>query len=244
MMLLRLSLLVLLLLVATLPARADDPSPAEVQKIQKIVHDYLQQHPEVVIDALQEYQKKQDAAKADQVRQTIDAARDELLKDTTNPVGGNPKGDVTIVEFFDYRCPYCKAVAPDLQKALSTDGNVRLVYKEFPILGPESIVASKAALAAMAQGKYQPFHDKLIAFKGSLDDTAIYSLAADSGLDVTRLKADMDKPEVKDQIARNYRLADKLSIQGTPAFIIGDVLLPGAASFDELIAAFKRARAS
>jgi protein-disulfide isomerase len=96
----------------------------------------------------------------------------------------------------------------------------------------------------MAQGKYQPFHDKLIAFKGSLDDTAIYSLAADSGLDVTRLKADMDKPEVKDQIARNYRLADKLSIQGTPAFIIGDVLLPGAASFDELIAAFKRARAS
>ncbi len=244
MTLLRLSALTLLLLAAIAPARAEDPSPAEVEKIQKIVHDYLQQHPEVVIDALQEYQKKQDTAKAEQARQTIVAAKDELLNDTTNPVGGNPKGDVTIVEFFDYRCPYCKAVAPDLEKALSTDGNVRLVYKEFPILGPESLVASKAALAAVAQGKYQPFHDRLIAFKGTLDDAAIYSLAADCGLDVTRLKADMEKPEVQDQIARNYRLADKLNIQGTPAFIIGGELLPGAASFDDLTAAFKRARGS
>ena len=188
-----LSILILLLLLGAIaPARAEDPSPAEVEKIQKIVHDYLQQHPEVVIDALQEYQKKQDAQKAEQARQTIAGVSDQLLKDATNPVGGNPKGDVTIVEFFDYRCPYCKAVQPDLQKAVSTDGNVRLVYKEFPILGPESIVASRAALAAMAQGKYQPFHDKLIAFKGNLDDAAIYSLAAEAGLDVRRLKADME----------------------------------------------------
>jgi protein-disulfide isomerase len=243
-MLLRFCTLIVLVLAMAAPARAEDPAPAEVEKIQKIVHDYLQQHPEVVIDALQEYQKAQDAKKADQARQTIAAVRDDLLKDTSNPEAGNPKGDVTIVEFFDYRCPYCKAVSPDLQKALSADGNVRLIYKEFPILGPESIVASKAALAAMAQQKYQPFHDKLISFKGNLDDAAIYSLAADAGLDVTRLKADMDKPEIKDQIARNYRLADKLNIQGTPAFVIGDTLLPGAASYDDFTAAFKHARGS
>ncbi len=242
MTLFRLSLLLILLLASIAPARAEDPSPAEVEKIQKIVHDYLKQHPEVLVDALQEYQNKQEAQKADKTRQTIAAANDELLKDSTNPVAGNPDGDVTIVEFFDYRCPYCKAVAPDLEKALSTDGKVRLIYKEFPILGPESIVAAKAALAAMAQGKYQPFHDKLIAFKGNLDDAAIYSLAGDAGLDVAKLKADMEKPAIKDQINRNYRLADKLNIQGTPAFIIGGELLPGAASFDDLTAAFKRAR--
>jgi protein-disulfide isomerase len=236
--------LILLLLAAIAPARAEDPSPAEVAKIQQIVREYLKQHPEVIINALQEYQKKQDAKKAEQARQSIAAAKDELINDSTNPVGGNPKGDVTIVEFFDYRCPYCKAVDPDLKKALSADGNVRVVYKEFPILGPESVVAAKAALAAASQEKYQPFHDRLLAFKGNLDDAAIYSLADEVGLDVTRLKADMGKPEVMEQINRNYHLADKLNIQGTPAFVIGDELLPGAASAEDLAAAFKRARAS
>ena len=242
MMFLRLSLLLALLLAAALPARADDPSAADVAKIQKIIADYLKAHPEVVVDALQEYQKKQDAMKADAARQTIAAARSELLDDASNPAGGNPKGDVTVVEFFDYRCPYCKAVDGDLQKAISADGNVRVIYKEFPILGPESLVASRAALAAAVHGKYQPFHDKLLAFKGNLDDATIYSIAGDAGLDVTKLKADMEKPEIKDQIGRNYRLADKLNIQGTPAFIIGDVLLPGAASYDDLTQAFKHAR--
>ena len=252
---LRLFLLLVLLLAAAMPARADDPSPAEVAKIQKVIADYLnahpeiiagylKAHPEVIIEALQAYQKKQDEAKAEAARQSIVAARDQLLNDTTNPVGGNPKGDVTIVEFFDYRCPYCKAVDADLQKAISADGNVRVIYKEFPILGPESLVASQAALAAASQGKYQAFHDKLLSYKGKLDDATIYSIAGDAGLDVKKLKADMDKPEIKDQISRNYHLADKLNIQGTPAFIIGDVMLPGAASFDDLTAAFKQARSS
>ncbi len=257
MRLLRISLLLGLLLAAALPARADDPapSPAEVARIQKviadylkahpeIIADYLKAHPEVIVEALQAYQKKQDEAKAELARQTIVAVRDELLNDATNPVGGNPKGDVTIVEFFDYRCPYCKAVDPDLQKAISADGKVRVIYKEFPILGPESLVASRAALAAAGQGKYQAFHDKLLSYKGSLDDATIYSIAGDTGLDVTKLKADMEKPEIKDQISRNYHLADKLNIQGTPAFIIGEIMLPGAASFDDLTAAFKQARSS
>jgi len=133
-------------------------------------------------------------------------------------------------------------VASDLDKAVSADGKVRLIYKEFPILGPTSVTAAKAALASVQQKKYQAFHDKLLAFKGSLDEAAIYSMAGDVGLDVVRLKADMEKPEIKDIIDRSYRLADKLNIQGTPAFVIGSELVPGVVSLDELTAAFKRAR--
>ena len=237
-----LAALALLLFATTLPARAQDPSPAEVGKIEKIVRDYLRQHPEVIVDALQEYQHRQDTQKVEQTRQTIAASKDELLNDPTSPVTGNPKGDVAVVEFFDYRCPYCKAVAPDLAKAVAADGKVRLIYKEFPILGPASITAAKAALAAVRQDKYLTFHDRLFAFKGNLDDAAIYAVASDLGLDVARLKADMEKPEIEQIIDRSYKLAEKLKIQGTPAFVIGSDLLPGAASFDDLIAAFKRAR--
>lgn len=238
----RLAAMALMLFAMTLPARAEDPSPAEAAKIQKIVRDYLREHPEIIIDALQEYQHRQETQKVDKTRQTIAAMADELLHDPTSPVAGNPNGDLSIVEFFDYRCPYCKAVALDLAKAVAADGKVRLVYKEFPILGPASLTAAKAALAAVRQEKYLAFHDKLFAFKGNLDDAAIYTIASDLGLDVVRLKADMEKPEIKGIIDRSYRLADKLNIQGTPAFIIGSELLPGAASFDDLIAAFKRAR--
>jgi protein-disulfide isomerase len=244
MSLFRLVVFALCLLAAAPAAQADDPSPADVAKIQQILRDYLKEHPEIVMDALKAYQQQQDAKKAEQARQTIAAAKDELLNDPTSPVAGNPNGDVTIVEFFDYRCPYCKAVAPDLEKAVATDGNVRLIYKEFPILGPGSVTAAKAALASVHQDKYQAFHDKLLAFKGNLDDEAIYSMAADVGLDVKRLKADMDKPEIKDIIDKSYRLADKLNIQGTPAFVVGDELVPGVASVEELTAAFKRARGS
>jgi protein-disulfide isomerase len=214
----------------------------DAPQVEKIVAGYLRQHPEAVFAALQAYQKQQQAAQADAATATIRAAAAELLQDQATPVGGNPAGDVTIVEFFDYQCPYCKAVAPDLAKALAADGKIRMVYKEFPILGPSSITAAKAALAAQGQGRYVAFHDKLIAFKGHLGDDDIFAVAAEVGLDVARLKADMEKPEIKAAIQRNYKLAAKLSIQGTPAFIIGSEMLPGAASLEELTAAVKRAR--
>jgi protein-disulfide isomerase len=214
----------------------------DAAQVEKIVAGYLRQHPEAVYAALQAYQKQQQAEQADALRATIKATADELLHDQATPVGGNPAGDVTIVEFFDYQCPYCKAVAPDLAKALAADGKIRMVYKEFPILGPASITAAKAALAAQAQGKYVAFHDALIGFKGHLSDDDVFSIAVTVGLDVARLKTDMEKPEIKAAIKRNYALADKLNIQGTPAFIIGGEMLPGAASLDELTAAVKRAR--
>ena len=240
--LLRRLVLIAPLLLAAAPLAAEEPSTAETERVQRIVRDYLQQHPEVIIEAIKSYQDKRAAAEAGKARQTISALQDELLRDPASPVGANPAGDVSIVEFFDYRCPYCKAVAPDLAKALAADGKVRLIYKEFPILGASSMLAAKAALASQQQGKYIPFHEKLIAFKGNLDEVAIYAMAADIGLDVAKLKSDMQKPEIDAAIQRNYKLADKLAIQGTPAFVIGSELLPGAASVDELTAAIRRAR--
>ena len=240
--LLRRFVLIAPLLLAAAPLAAEEPSTAETERVQRIVRDYLQQHPEVIIEAIKSYQDKRAAAEAGKARQTISALQDELLRDPASPVGANPAGDVSIVEFFDYRCPYCKAVAPDLAKALAADGKVRLIYKEFPILGASSMLAAKAALASQQQGKYIPFHEKLIAFKGNLDEVAIYAMAADIGLDVAKLKSDMQKPEIDAAIQRNYKLADKLAIQGTPAFVIGSELLPGAASVDELTAAIRRAR--
>ena len=240
--LLRRLVLIAPLLLAAAPLAAEEPSPAETERVQRIVRDYLQQHPEVIIEAIKSYQDKRAAAAAGKARQTISALQDELLRDPASPVGANPAGDVSIVEFFDYRCPYCKAVAPDLAKALAADGKVRLIYKEFPILGSSSMLAAKAALASQQQGKYIPFHEKLIAFKGNLDEVAIFAMAADIGLDVAKLKSDMQKPEIEAAIQRNYKLADKLAIQGTPAFVIGSELLPGAASVDELTAAIRRAR--
>ncbi|HZT20831.1 MAG TPA: DsbA family protein [Dongiaceae bacterium] len=230
------------LVLTAAPLRAGEPTPSEVEQIQTIVRDYLRQHPEVIVDAIKEYQARQAAAETAKARQTIASLKAEIFEDPADPVGANPAGDVTIVEFFDYRCPYCKAVAPDLAKTLASDGKVRLVYKEFPILGPASVTAAKAALASMAQNKYALFHDKLMAHKGNLDDAAVFQIAGESGLDVARLKADMERPGIRDAIDRNYKLADKLDIQGTPAFIIGGELLPGAATPEELAAAIKRAR--
>jgi len=258
MMLLRSLAVAAPLLLAALPAGATDPtapnmtpadmgsgplSPSQIDQVQKIVSDYLRQHPEVIIDAIKAYQARQDADQKAAAQKNIVLLKDDIFKDPTSPVGGNPQGDVAIAEFFDYRCPYCKAVAPDLDKALAQDGKVKLVYKEFPILGPVSVTASKAALAAQMQGKYVPFHQKLISYKGNLDDATIYKLAEDVGLDLTKLKADMTKPEIQAIIDKNTKLADKLNVQGTPGFIVGQELIPGAAAVDELTAAIKRARA-
>ena len=242
--LLRAGLFCALLPIAAAAQDSTAPSAAQTEQIQKIIRDYLKQHPEIVVQALKDYQQQQDAKKAEALKAVIAAEQSHLYSDPDTPVGANPAGDVSVVEFFDYRCPYCKAMAGDLAKTLSADGKVRLVYKEFPILGPTSVVAARAALAARAQDKYVAFHDRLLDFKGSLDEAQIYSIASDTGLDVAKLKQDMAKPEIMAAIQRNYDLAEKLDIQGTPAFVIGDQLLDGAASAEELTAAIKRARGS
>jgi len=210
---------------------ADTMKPADRAAIEQVIHDYLLKHPEVVIEALKAGQEAEKAREAAEAKAEIAKRRDELLNDPASPVGGNPKGDVTIVEFFDYRCPYCKQMEPGLEALLKEDPNLRVVYKEFPILGPDSLVASRAALAAVRQGndKYLRFHTALMNTKGQINEAVILKLAEDAGLDVAKIKTDMNSPEIDALIKKNYELADGLDIKGTPALIIGDTMTPGAA---------------
>jgi len=203
-------------------------------KTEQIIHDYLLAHPEVIIEAVEKYQKQQEQASAQKQAQALVDRRDELLHTPADPVIGNPTGDVTIVEFFDYRCPYCKSVAAGFIDLYDKDGKVRLVLKEFPILGPESEFASKAALASQKQGKYREFHLAMMTFKGKMTDDDVRNLAKQVGLDVAKLEQDMKDPAIADTINRNYALAEALGIKGTPAFIVGNELVPGAITADEM----------
>jgi len=148
-----------------------------------------------------------------------------LQQDMHTQVLGNPRGDVTIVEFFDYACPFCKAAEPRVEALLQSDKGVRLVVKEFPILTPQSLVATKVALAAARQGKYAEFHQALMSFRGPLTEPVIFATAAMVGLNVARLRRDMTAPEINDEIYANLNLARSLRIFATPAFIVGDHML-------------------
>jgi protein-disulfide isomerase len=157
-------------------------------------------------------------------------------------VGGNPKGKVTLVEFFDYNCGYCKRAFPDVMKMIDGDKDLKLVMKEFPILGPGSVYAARAALASRKQGKYWNFHLAMMAHEGKIDEQVADRIAQATGLDVNKLRADMQADEVNQVISRNMQLADSLKIQGTPAFIIDETVIPGAVGFDALAAAVKQVR--
>lgn len=229
-----------LLCAATLPAAAQQAMTRE--QIEEIVREYLVNNPEVIVQALEALEARHKAAQQADQREALAAHQDQLLRDPDAPVMGNPSGDVTMVEFFDYRCPYCKQVVPALTQLLKDDRDLRLVLKELPILGPDSLLASRAALAAQAQGKYAVMHTALLAHRGSFDDAVIARIAAAAGLDVARLKADMEQPEIAAMIDRNRALAGALSLTGTPAFIIGDTIVPGAADLDTLKTLVAQAR--
>jgi protein-disulfide isomerase len=220
--------------IAPRRASADPSMPPDKAALDQAIHDYLMRHPDVVLQALKAGQEQADAQAAEQSRRTIITKRQELVAAPDDLVQGNPKGDVTLVEFFDYRCPYCKQVEPSLDALLKEDGKLRIVYKEFPILGEASTYATHVALAAKQQGKYAEFHRAMMATKGEIGDDAVLDVAAALGLDMAKLKADMAAPEIDKLIDRNYALADALDIQGTPALIIGDTLIPGAADLDTL----------
>jgi protein-disulfide isomerase len=209
-------------------------TPEQTQAIQKVVHDYILANPAVVFEALklqqQELAKQKQATGSDM----IVAKQQELFGDPASPTGGNPHGDVTIVEFFDYRCPYCKAVQPSLEALLKEDAKLRIVYKEFPILGPASVVATQYALAAQKQGMYDVFHDAMMATKGPIDDVLVQAVARQAGLDLDRAKADIAGPEFAAVIRRNYELAQALQIGGTPGFVIGTQIADGAADISAL----------
>jgi len=213
---------------------ADDLPLAQREAIEGIIHDYLMHNPDVLIEALRGAEDRLNREADAKAATVLNDRRSEIFDDPSTPVGGNPRGDVTIVEFFDYRCPYCKQVLPSLQTLLKEDQKLRFVYKEMPVLGPQSVTAAHAALAAQQQGKYEAFHNAMMATKGQITDDTVYKVAGSVGLDVGRLKQDMSTPEVEKSLKANLALADALNIRGTPGFIVGKHIVPGAVDLDSL----------
>jgi protein-disulfide isomerase len=229
-------------LAAAAPAtRAEQPADLSVQQIEKIVREYLLREPEIIYQALEELQRRQAEAEAARQQAAIAENRSELLKDPASPVGGNPDGDVTLVEFFDYRCAYCRRVVSSMRALLDEDRDLRVVFKELPVLGPDSERAARAALASRRQGGYVPFHFALMAAE-DLSLQGIRAAAEAVGLDPDRLEADMSAPEVNAAIQANYALANELGIEGTPAFVIGTQLIPGAVDKARLEQLIREAR--
>ena len=241
------ALLAALLVAASLVgsvAWAQAPAPPVPREaLEQIIREYLLSHPEVILESLERAeQQRREAARA-AARAAVVAHREALLRSPDSPVGGNPAGDVTVVEFFDYRCPHCRRMVPAIKALLAEDQGVRLVYKELPILGEESVVAARVALAARGQGKYVEAHDRLMAQTGAFTrDALVTAVTAVGGIDGDRLRADMEAPEITALIRRELALAQALGIDGTPAIVIGDELVVGAVDLGTLRALVARAR--
>lgn len=228
------------LALASLPALGCSAAESPADKaFGERVRAYLLAHPEVLKEALAKLQAKEEADEAATARKALADHRAAIERDGRDPVGGNPTGAVTVTEFFDYRCPYCKVAAPSLPAFLKAHGQVRFVYKEFPILSQESEDAAKLALAAKLQGKYEPVHQAFMKAP-RLDAAIVESILKENGVDVARAKADAASPAIAKQIEDVRNLARATGVNATPTFVVGDKLSNGWAP-DELDAAIKAA---
>ena len=209
------------------PAEAAAFSDAEKAALDAIIHDYLMTNPRVIMDAVEQYRQNQEEMDAQAFSVKIKEQHDAIYKDPSSPVVGDKDGDVTLVEFFDYNCGYCKQAFKDVQKLVDEDKNLRIVFKEIPILSETSHTAARYALAADKQGKYWEYHQALMAGSGQLNEARLESVANDIGLDIAKLKKDADSAEVRTAIEKNLQLAREIGITGTPGFVIGDEALRG-----------------
>lgn len=222
--------------VAAAPASAEEFSAAEKAEIESTVRAYLLENPEIIIEAMQVLEQRQQAQAQSADIEMIAANHAALFQDGFSHVAGNPDGDITIIEFLDYNCPYCKRAHESVKTLIEADKKVRVVFKEFPILGPESTFASRAAMAAQKQGGaiYSAFSDAMMEHKGRLEEEIIFGIAASSGVDLNKLKADMDDPTIAENIRKTYALARSLNISGTPGFVIGDTITRGFVPYEAL----------
>ena len=227
-------------LLLPLAATADDMSE---ERIKELVLEAIRENPGIVFEAAQLFEEQQQASQAQAAAQVLETEKATLENDPNAPVLGNPEGDVTVVEFFDYNCPYCRRVKPEMEALLASDTNVRIVYREWPILGEGSVFAARAALASRNQGKYEEFHWAMMGMNERADEASVLQVAEDICLDVAQLRRDMDAPEVEEHIQTSMRLSQSLGFNGTPSFVIGDSLAPGLITADQLIELVKQARA-
>ena len=219
-------------------ASAQSFSDGQRTEIEKIVKDYLLTHPEVMQDVMTELEKRQQAAEAEKHRTAIVENKATLFSSPHQVVLGNPQGSVTMVEFFDYNCGYCKRAMSDMLTLIKTDGNLKFVLKEFPVLGEGSVEAARVAVAARMQDatgkKYVEFHQKLLGGRGGADKTRALAVAKEVGLDMSRLERDMGSDEVKQTIEENMKLAEALGVSGTPSYVVGEEVVVGAVGLDAL----------
>lgn len=214
------------------PAAAAAPastfSAEQKSEIQRIIKDYLIANPEVFLEIQAALESKMEQVQAEKLKSALAAHADQLYRDPEAPVAGNPKGDVTVVEFFDYNCGYCKRGFSDVAQLIKDDAKVKVVFRELPILSKGSEEAAQVALAARMQGKYWEFHSAMIQHKGQADMASALKLAEKAGLDMNRLKADVKSEAVTSEIKKVRELAQTLGINGTPHFLVGDRSIPGA----------------
>lgn len=213
-------------------------------RIKELVLEAIRENPGIVFEAAQLFEEQQQANQALVAAQVLASERDALERDPNAPVLGNPDGDVTIVEFFDYNCPYCRRVKPHMEALLAADPNVRVVYREWPILGEGSVFAARAALASRNQGKYDEFHWAMMGLNGRAEESTVISAAEKIGLNIAQLRRDMNAPEIDEHIQTSMRLSRAIGFSGTPSFVIGDSLAPGLIDAEQMISLVNQARAN
>jgi protein-disulfide isomerase len=222
------------LLAAALPyaVRADEFSAPQRGEIEKIVRDYLVAHPEVLQEAMAELDKRQTAAEAEKHKDVVKQQAATIFSSPRQVNLGNPDGNVTFVEFFDYNCGYCKRAMSDMLTLLKDDPKLKIVLKEFPVLGPGSVEAAQVAVAVRMQDKtgrkYLEFHQKLLGGRGQADRAHALAVAKDIGMNMAQIDKDMQSPEVKATLEENFKLAEQLGLNGTPSYVIGDNVVVGA----------------
>lgn len=220
----------------------DAIDPAERTRIESIVRDYLLKNPEIILEAMQVLEQRETMAGELRRQEAISGLVPTLTASPLTPVVGAADADVTVVEFFDYQCGYCKRLFPSLRNVMEKDESLRFVFVEFPILGPASLVAARAALAAQKQDLYMEFHTALMEFQGRLSDDVIFAKADEVGLDIDQLKSDMDDPRIAQYIEMTRSVAESLDVRGTPAMVIGKQFVGGFVPGEQLEAVIERAR--
>jgi len=236
------------ILVAAAPqvSRAEEFSAPQKSEIERVVHDYLLAHPEVLQEAMSELEKRQTAAEAEKHKAGVKQNAQALFSSPRQVNLGNAKGDVTFVEFFDYNCGYCKRAMADMLTLMKDDPKLKVVLKEFPVLGPGSVEAAQVAVAVRMQDstgqKYLAFHQKLLGGRGQADKAHAMAAAKDAGLDVARIEKDLNSPEVKATLEENFKMAEALGLNGTPSYVIGSDVIVGAVGLPALQEKISNAR--
>ena len=242
-----------LILLASSSVYADTAFTPDQQKaIEKITHDYLISHPKILVEMAAALQKQQQAQWQETAKKVVPQTAKALFNSNESPMAGNPKGDVTMVEFFDYECPHCKELTPQVTDLIKTDKDLKVIFKPLPIFGSMSVFAAKAGLAAAKQGKFSAFHDALMAVQTDpLTQAIVLKTAEQAGLNIQQLQTDMKNPMFDTELKQNEKLARDLKLTGTPASIMakinGDkiqnpILIPGAVPENILIQAIAQAR--